>query len=143
MCPHLFYPVYVSVLVIDPKSPTTLYAGTTGGGVFKSTDGGGTWSASNTGQRARHGVNAALACARTHGRAAAPSRPGLSIAAQVVCREGKREYPLYPWPQARGADCGAAACSSSASAACSPSATSSSAARRSGQDRSPTLSRSQ
>jgi len=30
--------------VIDPKSPRTLYASTHGGGVFKSTDGGETWS---------------------------------------------------------------------------------------------------
>ena len=29
--------------------PSTLYAGTAGGGVFKSTDAGGTWSALNTG----------------------------------------------------------------------------------------------
>ncbi len=30
-------------------TPTTLYAGTRDGGVFKSTDGGGNWSAVNTG----------------------------------------------------------------------------------------------
>ena len=30
-------------------TPTTLYAGTAGGGVFKSTNGGGNWSAVNTG----------------------------------------------------------------------------------------------
>ena len=29
-------------LAIDPTSPSTLYAGTDGGGVFKSTNGGGT-----------------------------------------------------------------------------------------------------
>src|SRR5438093_2141363 len=39
----------VSALAIDPQTPTTLYAGTRFDGVFKSTDGGGTWSASNTG----------------------------------------------------------------------------------------------
>src|SRR5256885_12494843 len=33
---------------IDPTTPTTLYAGTYGG-VFKSTDGGGSWSAANVG----------------------------------------------------------------------------------------------
>src|SRR5256885_4500564 len=33
---------------IDPETPTTLYAGTYGG-VFKSTDGGGSWSAANVG----------------------------------------------------------------------------------------------
>ena len=39
----------VHALAIDPVTPTTLYAGTDGGGVFKSTDGGGNWSAINTG----------------------------------------------------------------------------------------------
>jgi photosystem II stability/assembly factor-like uncharacterized protein len=49
-------PLGVSVwaLAIDPQTPTTLYAGTTGafagaGGVFKSIDGGDSWSAVNTG----------------------------------------------------------------------------------------------
>jgi len=32
-------------LVIDPATPTTLYAGTFYGSVFKSTDGGGSWKA--------------------------------------------------------------------------------------------------
>ncbi|MDP2990548.1 MAG: hypothetical protein Q8O57_08295 [Kiritimatiellota bacterium] len=36
-------------LAIDPAAPTTLYAGTYGGGVFKRTNGGGNWSAVNTG----------------------------------------------------------------------------------------------
>ncbi len=40
---------YVLTLAIDPQTPITLYAGTWGGGVFKSTDGGGHWSALNTG----------------------------------------------------------------------------------------------
>src|SRR6478735_1880997 len=35
----------VLVLAIDPQTPTTIYAGTYGGGVFKSTDGGLTWNA--------------------------------------------------------------------------------------------------
>ena len=44
----------VQALAVDPLTPTTLYAGTfdeagDGGGVFKSTDGGGSWSAINTG----------------------------------------------------------------------------------------------
>jgi photosystem II stability/assembly factor-like uncharacterized protein len=38
----------VSVLVVDPQTPATLYAGTNVG-VFKSTDGGSFWNASNTG----------------------------------------------------------------------------------------------
>ena len=37
-------------LVVDPVTPTTLYAGIrSGGGVFKSTNGGANWSAVNTG----------------------------------------------------------------------------------------------
>src|SRR5438876_10121863 len=39
----------VKCLAIDSGTPTTIYAGTTGGGVFRSTDGGVTWSAVNTG----------------------------------------------------------------------------------------------
>ncbi len=39
---------YVEALVIDPATPSTLYAGT-GGGVFKSMNGGATWHAINTG----------------------------------------------------------------------------------------------
>jgi photosystem II stability/assembly factor-like uncharacterized protein len=39
----------IRALAIDPRTPTTLYAGTYGGGVFKSTDGGGTWSDLNIG----------------------------------------------------------------------------------------------
>jgi len=42
----------INSLAIDPKTPMTLYAGTGGwgdAGVFKSTNGGGTWSAVNTG----------------------------------------------------------------------------------------------
>ena len=38
----------VYALAIDPATPATLYAGT-GGGVFKSTNGGGEWRAFNTG----------------------------------------------------------------------------------------------
>jgi photosystem II stability/assembly factor-like uncharacterized protein len=38
----------VSALAIDPATPTTLYAATRGG-VFKSTTGGSSWSAVNTG----------------------------------------------------------------------------------------------
>jgi uncharacterized repeat protein (TIGR02543 family) len=45
--------VYVWCLAIDPLTPTTLYAGTwivgTQGGVFRSTDSGGHWTAVNTG----------------------------------------------------------------------------------------------
>src|SRR5437867_11422272 len=37
--------VMISALAIDPLTPTTLYAWTNGGGLFKSTDGGANWSA--------------------------------------------------------------------------------------------------
>jgi len=39
----------IYALAIDPATPTTLYAGTDGYGVFKSTNGGAQWSAANTG----------------------------------------------------------------------------------------------
>ena len=39
----------VQALEIDPSSNTTLYAGTESGGVYKSTDGGDTWTAVNNG----------------------------------------------------------------------------------------------
>ena len=39
----------VQTLAIDPTNPSTLYAGTDGGGVFKSTDMGATWVAINNG----------------------------------------------------------------------------------------------
>src|SRR5262249_5908493 len=39
----------VAALAIDPRTPTTLYAGTSVDGVFKSTDGGSSWVAANTG----------------------------------------------------------------------------------------------
>ena len=39
----------VFALAIDPTTPSTLYAGTRGGGVFQSTNSGGSWSAVNTG----------------------------------------------------------------------------------------------
>ncbi len=39
----------IRALVIDPKKPTTLYAGTERGGLFKSTNGGDNWKPVNTG----------------------------------------------------------------------------------------------
>ena len=39
----------IRALAIDPANPATLYAGTNGGGVFKSTNGGASWTAINTG----------------------------------------------------------------------------------------------
>ena len=40
---------YVSAIAIDPQIPGTLYAGTDGGGVYKSSNGGMNWTAINTG----------------------------------------------------------------------------------------------
>ncbi|MCI0372773.1 MAG: hypothetical protein L0214_15680, partial [candidate division NC10 bacterium] len=39
----------MQALVINPLTPTTLYAGTEFGGIFKSAIGGGTWGAVNRG----------------------------------------------------------------------------------------------
>jgi photosystem II stability/assembly factor-like uncharacterized protein len=39
----------VTALAVHPTTPRVVYAGTSGGGVFKSTDGGRTWQAANTG----------------------------------------------------------------------------------------------
>jgi len=39
----------VLAVAIDPSAPGTIYAGTHGAGVFKSTDGGASWTASNSG----------------------------------------------------------------------------------------------
>src|SRR5438874_1144866 len=43
----------IGALAIDPVTPTTLYAGTDSNGVFKSTNGGASWSAVNTGLTAK------------------------------------------------------------------------------------------
>ena len=40
---------FVEVLAIDPSAPETVYAGTRGGGLFKTTDGGATWKGANVG----------------------------------------------------------------------------------------------
>jgi hypothetical protein len=48
----------VSALAIDPITPRTIYAGTSGTGVFKSTDAGATWSAANTGLPSNTSVSA-------------------------------------------------------------------------------------
>jgi len=37
----------VTALSIDPYEPSTIYAGTEGGGVFKSTDGGNSWASTD------------------------------------------------------------------------------------------------
>ena len=47
----------VFALAIDPQTSSTLYAGTTGGGVYKSVDGGTSWLASNTGMAEKTGIS--------------------------------------------------------------------------------------
>src|SRR5437773_11977296 len=39
----------IKAIAIDPMTPATLYAGIYSGGVYKSTNGGGSWTAVNTG----------------------------------------------------------------------------------------------
>jgi photosystem II stability/assembly factor-like uncharacterized protein len=39
----------IRALTVDSQKPSTVYAGTSGGGVFKSTDGGRNWTAANSG----------------------------------------------------------------------------------------------
>jgi hypothetical protein len=41
--------MFVTAIAIDPSNPGTIYAGTNGSGMYKSTDGGTTWSAVNNG----------------------------------------------------------------------------------------------
>lgn len=48
----------IAALAIDPVNPTRIYAGTIGGGFFKSTDGGSSWS--NIGLNARFGTALAI-----------------------------------------------------------------------------------
>ena len=43
----------VSALVVDPTNPSTIYAGT-GAGIYRSTDGGGSWSPASNGLAAKH-----------------------------------------------------------------------------------------
>jgi uncharacterized protein (TIGR03437 family) len=62
-------------LAIDPKTPTTLYAGTYYGGVFKSTDGGSTWTQRNG------GMTSTLAL---YAFAISPSNPQIVYAADVM-----------------------------------------------------------
>ena len=45
----------LSALVIDPVTPSTLYAGTLGGGVFRSRNGGDSWVGINSGSAWRLG----------------------------------------------------------------------------------------
>jgi ligand-binding sensor domain-containing protein len=56
----------IHTLALDPSAPSTLYAGTEDAGVFKSTDGGGEWTAVNGGLTASN-INALAVDPRTAG----------------------------------------------------------------------------
>ena len=46
---HLSYPYAVVAIAIDPLDPGNIYAGSSTGGILKSTDGGTTWAVANAG----------------------------------------------------------------------------------------------
>jgi photosystem II stability/assembly factor-like uncharacterized protein len=64
----------VFALAIDPKTNTTLYAGTKGAGVYKTTNGGSSWAAAGTG----------LAATKVFALAVDPSTPSTVYAATAV-----------------------------------------------------------
>src|SRR6185436_7809881 len=47
---------HIASLAVDPTNPSTVYAGTDGGGVFKTTTGGIGWTAINTGLTGNFGI---------------------------------------------------------------------------------------
>ncbi|MCP4658789.1 MAG: hypothetical protein GY856_25540, partial [bacterium] len=52
--PHTVTDVQVTAIILDPATPQTLYAGTSGQGIFKSTDGAFSWAEVNQGLRGRN-----------------------------------------------------------------------------------------
>ena len=78
----------VRALAIDPTTPATLYAGTSGDGVFKSTDSGGTWAAANTGLTTLH-VNAL---------AIDPATPATLYAGTAAAGSSSPPTPAAPGP---------------------------------------------
>ena len=68
----------VRALAIDPSNPATLYAGTNGGGVFKSTNGGTSWTVSNSGLTGFSG-------AQVLALAIDPSNPATLYAGTFTC----------------------------------------------------------
>ena len=56
----------ISTIVVNPDSPTVLYAGTAGAGVFKSSDGGSSWTPFNDGLSNRNVRTLAIAQGNPH-----------------------------------------------------------------------------
>src|SRR5262249_45142424 len=72
---------YGTAIAIDPTSPATMYAGTNGGGFFKTSDGGASWTAIN------HGVPA-IGSWRIEALAVDPATPARVYAAVSSGLEG-------------------------------------------------------
>ena len=79
----------VSALALDPTTPTTLYAGTSDG-VFKTTDGGTSWSPVNTGLAVLSTTVRALALDPTTPTTLYAGRAGRLQDARTGARAGAR-----------------------------------------------------
>ncbi|HBB89244.1 MAG TPA: hypothetical protein DC047_16695, partial [Blastocatellia bacterium] len=73
----------ITALTVDPVTTNTVYAGTFGGGVFKSTDAGANWSQSNTGLTQPYVTGLALDSANPAVLFAGLARDGDSFVARV------------------------------------------------------------
>src|SRR3989441_8533889 len=88
----------ITALVIDPKTPTTLYAVTCDRGVFKSTDGGATWSATSL---ANIWSAAGLTIMWVTALAIDPQTPTILYAGGIPNECGSGEF-IGEWDQAGG-----------------------------------------
>ena len=68
--------VFNACIIVDPTNSQIMYAGSPGGGVYKSTDGGTTWNQSNTG----------LTSLTIWALAISASSPGTLYARNIFCR---------------------------------------------------------
>jgi hypothetical protein len=59
--------VWPNCFLVDPTNPSTLYLGTHGDGVFKSTDGGGTWVGASAGLNSNSMPGSPLSVIRSKG----------------------------------------------------------------------------
>ncbi len=94
---------HVQALAIDPSSPATLYAGTSGGGIFKSTNGGTSWISINSGLTstdvevlAIDPSNPATLYAGTDGSGLFKSANGGTTWARVIIRIDNSGLPFSP-----------------------------------------------